>query len=102
MIEELNQILGIVQVLLQVAAAYFAYRLMKITGTFRAWSLILTALVLQTVRRMIAWMVVMSFIPRGDTFTLLDQGVLPLLISLCLAAGMYELLKMFAERRRTG
>jgi len=99
MIEELNQILGIVQVLLQVAATYFAYKLIKITGTFRAWSIILIALVLQTVRRMITLMVTISLIPRGDTYTFLDQGALPLLISLCLAAGMYELLKMFAERK---
>lgn len=98
MIEEAVAILGLVQIILQLSAAYFAYKVMKLTGRFRAWSLIVIALIIMAVRRITAELITMNLLHLGGTIELMDRLLLPLVISMCLTASMYELAKIFSKK----
>ena len=78
---------------------YLAYRLTKITGMFAAWSLVIIALILMTVRRITALMIQMSLVPAlSGSIQLIDTVVLPLAISILLFAAIYGLLKSFERQ----
>lgn len=99
MIEQITQLLGIVQIILQLAAAYFAYKLIKITGTFNAWMLIVIGLFIMALRRITAQLITMNIIPSLEgTIGLMDRLLLPLIISVCMMMGMYELYRIFKRR----
>jgi hypothetical protein len=88
--------LGFVQIVVQLVAVYLAYRLTRITGAFRAWYLIILALVLMTVRRVTALMIETGWIPAlAGSLAFIDRILLPLAISVLLAVAMFELVRMF-------
>jgi len=87
-------IVAAVSIILQLAAAYYAYRLMRITGVFRAWALVVLALFLQLFRRIIALMAVAGL---GTEFIEMFDLLIMLMISLFLFFGMYELSKKFEK-----
>jgi hypothetical protein len=102
MAELLNveNVLGILSIVLQVIAAYFAYQLIKITGAFRAWTLIIMALILMTLRRITALLITAEVLPKlTGTMNVVDRLVLPFLISVFLVWGMYDLLRLFEEHK---
>jgi hypothetical protein len=99
MTEQITQLLGIVQIILQLVAVYYAYKLTKITGTFTAWALIIIGLSIMTLRRITAQLIIMNIIPSLEgTIGLIDRLLLPLTISVCIMLGMYELYKIFKRR----
>ena len=96
----LTSILGIISIVLQIAAAYFACKLIRITGTFRAWILIILALILMTLRRITAQLITWGYLQQlTGSIGIIDRLVLPLLISIFLVLGMYDLLKLFKEQK---
>lgn len=98
MIEEISAILVLLQIILQLGAAYFAYRLMRLTGTFRAWSLIVIALIIQAIRRILSQLIIMNLVPLGSIIELVDRLFIALLVSACMIVGMYELEKIFSKK----
>ena len=91
--------LGVMQILAQLGAVYLAYRLTKITGAFLAWFLVITALVLMTVRRVTALIIEMGSIPAlGGSIGFIDRFLLPLAISILLLLAMYELVRTFGRQ----
>jgi len=89
---------SVAQIALQLGAAYFAYKLIKMTGTFRAWVLVIIAFVLMAFRRTTALLITMGTIPELiGTIGMVDRLALPLVISICLIWGMYELFKIFLK-----
>lgn len=89
-------IFSVVQIILQLGAAYFAYKLVKLTGMFRAWVLVITAFILMAFRRTTALLITMGAVPElTGAVGIFDRLILPLIISICLITGMYELFKMF-------
>jgi hypothetical protein len=101
MVDLLSASLGVLQIVVQLGAVYLAYRLISLTGTFVAWSLVIVALVLMTVRRITALMIQVNMIPAlGGSIQLVDTLVLPLSISILLFAGVYGLVKTFERQIR--
>ncbi len=73
-------------------AAWYAYRVMRLIGIARFWILVVVALLLMTVRRLTALAIEAGAVPALTAWVAsLDRLVLPLVISVCLLLGMYEL-----------
>jgi len=102
MVDVLTSSLGVVQILVQLGAVYLAYRLTKITGAFLAWSLVIIALVLMTVRRVTALMIEIGSISAlGGSIAFIDRILLPLAISILLLFAMYGLVRTFQGQLRS-
>ena len=102
MVDLVSVSLGLVQIAVQLIAVYLAYRLTKIAGAFRAWSMVILALVLMTVRRVTALMIQTGWIPAlAGSLAFIDQILLPLAISVLLALAMFELVKMFGRQSKS-
>lgn len=102
MADVLTSSLGVVQILVQLGAVYLAYRLTKITGAFLAWSLVIIALVLMTVRRVTALMIEIGSIPAlGGSIAFIDRILLPLAISILLLFAMNGLVRTFQGQLRS-
>lgn len=88
--------LGLAQIFLQLGAAYFAYETLRVVGTFRAWTLIVLALLLMTVRRMTALAIEAGFaLQLGGALGFIDRFVLPLVISICFLVALWDLRRIF-------
>lgn len=99
MVDVVILILGIAQIVLQLGVAYLAYRLTKITGIFLAWSLVIIALILMTMRRVTALMMEMGLITAlGGSVAFIDRILLPLAISILLLLAMYGLVRTFKRQ----
>jgi cell shape-determining protein MreD len=99
MIDITTVFLGVLQIVVQLVAVFFAYRLTKITGIFRAWMLIILALVLMTARRFTALVIQLGSLPaETGTISFIDQIVLPSIISIILVLAMYDLLRTFSQQ----
>ncbi|MCS4537474.1 MAG: hypothetical protein HYY67_01270 [Thaumarchaeota archaeon] len=99
MVDLLTLSLAFLQIIIQLGAVYFAYRLTKITGTFRAWLMVIFALVLMTVRRITALMIEIGSLPAfAGTTAFIDRIVLPLAISVLLLLAMYDLTRTFRRQ----
>ncbi len=101
MVDILSAFLGVLQIAIQLGAVYFAYRLTKLTGAFVAWSLVIIALILMTVRRITALMIQLNLIPAlSGPIQLIDTIVLPPAISIILFAAIYVLVKTFERQMK--
>ena len=99
MVDFSELVLALTQIILQLGAAYLAYRLMRLTGVFRAWLLLIIAFILMTVRRVTALLIQLgSMLPLGDSVGFVDRIVLPLTISILLVISMYELVRTFERQ----
>lgn len=88
----------IVSIALQFVAAFFALRLIRVTGRSLAWGLIATAVVLMAVRRSITFF---SYLADSVGKPLdLSAELVALVISACIAAGLARIAPLFQERRR--
>lgn len=96
----IESLFGLISIALQIVAAYFAYRLIRITGAFRAWTLIILALILMTLRRVTAQLITWGYLQQlTGSIGITDRLVLPLLISIFLVWGMYDLLNLFKKKK---
>lgn len=99
MVDVVTLSLGVAQILLQLGAVYLAYRLTRITGAFLAWSLLIIALILMTLRRVTALMIEMGSIPAlVGSIAFIDRILLPLVISILLLLTMYGLVRTFERQ----
>jgi len=89
-----SNIVAVASIVLQLAAAYYAYRLIRTTGVFRAWALVVLALCLQVLRRIISFITVAG---SGTEILQMFDLFIMLAISLFLLLGMYELSKKFEK-----
>lgn len=93
--------LGLLQIVAQLIAVYFAYRVTRTTGAFIYWTLIVIALVLMTVRRVTALLIQAGSLPAlSGVVSYTDQIILPLAISLFLLAGIYGLVRTFERQSK--
>ncbi|MCA1950000.1 MAG: ATP-binding protein [Treponema sp.] len=94
----LNSIL-LTSITLQLFAAYFAIRLIKISGKTVSWIFITLALVLMSVRRIIALSSVYLFqiSPPVLTINLVNESI-GLVLSLCMLCGILGIARIFNER----
>ena len=93
--------LGVAQIIVQIVAVYLAYLLTMITGAFRAWYLVIFALILMTVRRVTALMIEVGSIQAlAGSIAFIDRILLPLAISVLLAVGMFDLVRTFQRQSK--
>mgnify|MGYP001027957231 CR=1 FL=1 len=101
MIDPVTLFLGIMQIPTQLGAVYFAYRLTKVTGSFLGWSLVIAALILQTIRRVIALMIeVGAMTGFAGPLVFAEKSLLPLMISILLLVAMYTLVNTFEQQSK--
>jgi hypothetical protein len=98
-----------VQVAATFATVYFAYRITRLIGNFLAWTLIIVAFLLLTLRN-VASLVVLLILPPEDLNRLIDQlgpaGVWPSQLasigaSILLMVGFYQLRKLFERKSKS-
>jgi hypothetical protein len=77
---------------MQCGAAYYAYRVMKISGRFFAWTLITAMLILMLIRRLAVFLA--PYILMDDALIHLISSIITLFISACALVGMYSLLRI--------
>src|SRR5947199_9800512 len=64
--------IAIFQLILQAAVFYYAYRVTKMTGSFRAWTLIILAFDLLTVRNVVSLILTLS-LPADQVSSLIES-----------------------------
>lgn len=100
--------IAVVQLVLQVGNVFNAYRLTRLTGSFRAWTLIILAFTLTTGSSLFSLFIIIS---NPDLIsTLFQQFSVPTLVvsygisiatSLLLFFGIFDLLRRFQHAGKT-
>ena len=94
------------QLILQAAVFYYAYRVTKLTGSFKAWTLIIAAFALLTVRNAVSLVLTLQ-LPAEQIATLIDSvgvtttilsSAINLAASIALFLGMFGLVKRFESQ----
>ncbi len=87
-----------ISVLLQFLSAFFAFRLIKVTGKTRSWILISAALFLMGIRRTITLfhLIFISGSNKSDP----ESEIVALFISFLMFLGVIMIRPLFIERRR--
>jgi hypothetical protein len=90
------------QLILQAAVVFYAYRVTKLTGSFRAWTLIIAAFTLLTIKNVVSLFLTLSLPADQLTSLILSIGVVALIVSSAVdvAAGMALFLGMFGLVKR--
>jgi len=90
------------QLILQAGVLFYAYQVTKLTGSFRAWTLIIAAFTLLTIRNIVSLFLSLS-LPADQLGALIDSvGVVTMILSSAVnvAAGVALFLGMFGLVKR--
>jgi hypothetical protein len=105
-----SEIVGIIyaytflELILDLAAVFYAYRLTKLTGSFRGWILMILALVLITVQGTSSIVSLIVFFPEAQleslvstvgTAAIIQGAVIGIAVSGSLFGAMFELYRTF-------
>lgn len=97
---------AVVQLILTAAVAYYAFRVTKLTGSFRAWTLIISAFVLLTVRNVLSLALTLT-LPANQLGALIESiglattitsQLVDILANVALFLGMFGLVKRFENQ----
>lgn len=94
--------ISVVELILQAGVFFYAYRVTKLTGSFRAWTLIIAAFALLTVRNVVSLLFELM-LPTDQVSSLIESvGVTTTILSSAvnLAAGAALFLGMFGLVKR--
>lgn len=94
--------LAVLQLVFQALIFFYAYRVTKITGSFRAWTLIVLGLAILTIRNVVSLVLTLT-LPVDQVSSLIDSvGVTSIIVStfVDLAAGLVMFLGFFGLVRR--
>jgi len=100
--------ISVFQLILQAGAVFYAYRVTRLTGSFRAWTLIIAAFTLLTVRNVVSLLLSLS-LPADQLTALIDSvGVVTMILSsavniaagVALFLGMLGLVKRFENQAK--
>src|SRR5213083_965242 len=98
--------ISVFQLILQAGVVFYAYRVTKLTGSFRAWTLIIAAFTLLTVRNVVSLVLSLS-LPADQVSSLVESvGVTTTILSsainvaasIALFLGMFGLVKRFQSQ----
>jgi hypothetical protein len=88
--------LGILQIIIQLIAVYYSYRIYLFNRLNKAWLTLTFGLILMALRRITASLVEFDIIPSFTGFISdIDRFILPTLISICLLMGLFYMFKNF-------
>jgi len=101
--------ISVVQLILQAGVFFYAYRVTKLTGSFRAWTLIIAAFALLTVRNVVTLLFelmlpsdqISSLIESVGVATTILSSAVNLVAGLALFLGMFGLVKRFQSQPKT-
>src|SRR5438309_12104459 len=89
--------ISVFQLILQAGVVFYAYRVTKLTGSFRAWTLIIAAFTLLTIRNVVSLFLSLSL--PADQLAALIYSIGLVALILCsvvnIAAGLALFLGMF-------
>jgi hypothetical protein len=96
------------QLILQAGVTFYAYRVTKLTGSFRAWTLIITAFTIFTIRNVISLVLSLSLPPDQVASLIESIGVVTIIASsavnvvagAALFLGMFGLVKRFEHQSK--
>ncbi len=100
--------ISVFQLVLQAGVTFYAYRVTKLTGSFRAWTLIIAAFTLLTIRSVVSLVLSLS-LPADQLTALIDSiGVVTIILSsavnivagVALFLGMFGLVKRFENQSK--
>src|SRR2546425_11690119 len=100
--------ISVFQLILQAGVVFYAYRVTKLTGSFRAWTLIIAAFTLLTIRNVVSLFLSLS-LPADQLAALIDSvGLVALILSsavtiapgLALFLGLSGLAKRFENQSK--
>ncbi len=99
----------VVQLILQAGVVWYAYRVTKITGSFRAWTLIIAAFVLLTIRNVVSLILtfllnpneVASLIESIGVGTTIASQIINVTAGVILFLGMFSLVKRFESQSKS-
>jgi hypothetical protein len=100
----------LLELLLDIGAVYFAYRLTRITGAFRGWVLMIAAVVLITFQSTSSILTLALFFPESQlesliqsigTGTFIVSSLIGMLVSITLFLAMFELFRTFNRVKAT-
>ena len=92
---EFTTVILLAATLLQLGAAYYAYRLMRSSGSFLAWTLMTAMIILMVLRRVVVFLA--PYTAVESTLTGIVASTITLLISASAFAGMCGLMKIFRK-----
>jgi hypothetical protein len=96
------------QLILQAGVFYFAYKVTKLTGSFRAWTLIIAAFALLTISNVISLILSLSLpinqlsslIETAGVATVIATSSISVAASVALFFGMFGLVKRFESQAK--
>jgi len=94
--------ISVFQLILQAGVVFYAYRVTKLTGSFRAWTLIIGAFTLLTIRNVVSLFLTLS-LPTDQLTALINSiGLVTTILSSAvnIAAGVALFLGMFGLAKR--
>jgi hypothetical protein len=94
--------ISVFQLILQAGVLFYAYRVTKLTGSFRAWTLIIAAFTLLTLQNIFSLFYTLS-LPADQLTALINSiGMVTLILSstVNIAAGVSLFLGMFGLAKR--
>ncbi len=94
--------ISVFQLILQAGVVFYAYRVTKLTGSFRAWTLIIAAFTLLTIKNVVSLVLSLS-LPADQLTALINSiGAVTLILSSAvnIAAGVALFLGMFGLVKR--
>lgn len=100
---------AVVQLILQAGVFFYAYRVTRITGSFKAWTLIIAAFAILTIQNAVGIILELT-LPSSQIGTLIESvGVLTTFVSLsinltasaALFLGFFGLFKRFQAQPKT-
>ncbi len=99
--------IAVFQLILQALVFYYAYRVTKVTGSFRAWTLIVAAFAILTVRNLVSLILTLT-LPADQVTSLIESigvtttilsSVVNVAASMVLFLGMFGLVKRFESQQ---
>ena len=100
--------ISVFQLILQAGVLYYAYRVTRLTGSFRAWTLIIAAFTLLTVRNVVSLFLSLSLpadqltalINSVGAVTLIASSAVNIAAGVALFLGMFGLVKRFENQSK--
>jgi len=94
--------ISVIQLILQAGVAYYAYRVTKTTGSFRAWTLIISAFTILTLRNAVSLLMSLS-LPADQVTSLIESigiGTIVIGAIVNVAAGVILFVGVFGLAKR--
>ncbi len=96
MISKINLTIGILSLIIQFSAVYFAYKIYLFNRLGKGWISIIVAFIIMGLRRVTALLIELGFMPAySGAIKTLDTLWLPFIITILIAIGIYSMLGNF-------